>query len=440
MNCVGHQSQGLWRHPRDRSSGVHVDRALGRAGPDAGARLLRRAVPGRRPRRLRRVRRRRRRRAAQRRPGPGQRPDARRPVDGGRAPSTSASPSPVNMSFEPPYTFARRMSTLDHLTDGPGRLEHRHRLPRQRGHGRWARTSRPAHDDRYDMAEEYLEVVYRLWEGSWEDDAVVRDRTAGVFADPAKVHRVAHDGELLPRRRRSTCPSRRRSGRPCCSRPARPAAGSASPPATPSACSSPATIASRPRPTVARLREDVAAAGRDPDGVSSARWSRSIVDETTQRPRQTGPTSTRRRPVPRAPSRCCRGGAARTTPGRSTARRRATRSTAAARRGRRTSQPRRATSPWPLVPARRRLARRRRRRARGACARTPGVDGFNLTRQVVPETFMDFVDLVVPELQRRGVHRRDDARARCAGSSPPARPVCRPRIQRPATATRPEAP
>ena len=31
------------------------------------------------------------------------------------------------------------------------------------------------HDTRYDMAEEYMEVVYKLWEGSWQDDAVVRD-------------------------------------------------------------------------------------------------------------------------------------------------------------------------------------------------------------------------------------------------------------------------
>ena len=38
-----------------------------------------------------------------------------------------------------------------------------------------------------------------------------------------------------------------------------------------------------------------------------------------------------------------------------------------------------------------------------------GIDGFNLTRQVMPETFVDFVELVVPELQRRGVYKRDYA-------------------------------
>ena len=39
-----------------------------------------------------------------------------------------------------------------------------------------------------------MEVVYKLWEGSWEDDAALRDRARGIFADPAKVHRVQHEG------------------------------------------------------------------------------------------------------------------------------------------------------------------------------------------------------------------------------------------------------
>ena len=35
---------------------------------------------------------------------------------------------------------------------------------------------------------------YKFWEGSWEDDAVLRDRKRGIFTDPAKVHRVNHEG------------------------------------------------------------------------------------------------------------------------------------------------------------------------------------------------------------------------------------------------------
>ena len=99
------------------------------------------------------------------------------------------------LSFEPPYTFARRMSTLDHLTDGrigwnivTGYLE-----SAAMGMGQGAQTG---HDRRYDMAEDYMGAVYKLWEASWEEGAVRRDAQAGVFTDPSKVHRVRHDGEF----------------------------------------------------------------------------------------------------------------------------------------------------------------------------------------------------------------------------------------------------
>jgi FMN-dependent oxidoreductase (nitrilotriacetate monooxygenase family) len=99
----------------------------------------------------------------------------------------------ANLSYEAPYLFARRMSTLDHLTGGrigwnivTGYLDSAARamgLERQM-----------AHDDRYDMADEYMEVVYRLWEQSWDGDAVLENRAAGIYADPAKVRRVRHQG------------------------------------------------------------------------------------------------------------------------------------------------------------------------------------------------------------------------------------------------------
>jgi FMN-dependent oxidoreductase (nitrilotriacetate monooxygenase family) len=44
------------------------------------------------------------------------------------------------------------------------------------------------------MADEYLEVVYKLLEGSWEDDAVVADKESGLFVDPEKVHEIGHEG------------------------------------------------------------------------------------------------------------------------------------------------------------------------------------------------------------------------------------------------------
>jgi alkanesulfonate monooxygenase SsuD/methylene tetrahydromethanopterin reductase-like flavin-dependent oxidoreductase (luciferase family) len=92
------------------------------------------------------------------------------------------------------------------------------------------------HDARYDYADEYLDVVYKLLEGSWEDGAVLRDRERGSSA----IRKNSSDqpsGQLL--HRGSTSANRRRSARRCCIRPGRPAAGNSLPPATPSACLSP---------------------------------------------------------------------------------------------------------------------------------------------------------------------------------------------------------
>lgn len=98
------------------------------------------------------------------------------------------------LSYEPPYPFARRMSTLDHLTKGrigwnivTGYLN-----SAAKGSGQDKQAS---HDRRYEIADEYMDVVYKLWEASWDDDAVRKDRATGVFTDPAKVRRVKHDSE-----------------------------------------------------------------------------------------------------------------------------------------------------------------------------------------------------------------------------------------------------
>lgn len=101
-----------------------------------------------------------------------------------------------SLSYEPPNTFARKMSTLDHLTNGrvgwnivTGYLN-----SAAKGAGAPKQTE---HDTRYDIAEEYMELMYKLWEGSWEDGAVLRNRETGIYVDPAKVHRVRHDGEYF---------------------------------------------------------------------------------------------------------------------------------------------------------------------------------------------------------------------------------------------------
>ena len=93
-----------------------------------------------------------------------------------------------------PFTFARQLSTLDHLTGGRAAWNIvSSYLPNAAANLGF--DALPAHDDRYDRADEYLEVCYKLWEGSWEDDAVVADQASGVYADPTKVHPIDHRGE-----------------------------------------------------------------------------------------------------------------------------------------------------------------------------------------------------------------------------------------------------
>lgn len=96
-------------------------------------------------------------------------------------------------AYEHPYPFARRLATLDHLTGGRvGWNVVTGYLPSAAQN--LGQEDQMEHDERYDHADEYMDVVYKLLQGSWEDDAVVRDRRTGVFADPARVHDIAHEG------------------------------------------------------------------------------------------------------------------------------------------------------------------------------------------------------------------------------------------------------
>ena len=96
-------------------------------------------------------------------------------------------------SYEPPFAFARRMSTLDHLTDGRvGWNIVTSYLPNAARN--FGLDEQIPHATRYEIADEYMDVVYKLWEGSWDDDAVVVDRERGVFSDAEKVRPIDHVG------------------------------------------------------------------------------------------------------------------------------------------------------------------------------------------------------------------------------------------------------
>lgn len=100
----------------------------------------------------------------------------------------------VSTTYEKPYAFARKFSTLDHLTDG--------RIAwnivtsyLKSGSINLGLEEHFNHDTRYAIADEFLEVCYKLWEGSWEDSAVVKDKEKGIFTDPERVHPISHKGK-----------------------------------------------------------------------------------------------------------------------------------------------------------------------------------------------------------------------------------------------------
>jgi len=195
MNCVGHQSPGLWAHPRDRSwqykdleywadvarilergifDGIFIADVIGYYDVYQGS--------------------------AWHAIHQGAQIPVNDPIQliSAMALVTEHLGFGITAStgFEHPYTFARRLSTADHHSKGrfgwnivTSYLESGARNTGTEG--------LPRHDNRYDVADEYLEVIYKLLEGSWEDGAVLRDRERRVFADPSKVHEIQHRGKYF---------------------------------------------------------------------------------------------------------------------------------------------------------------------------------------------------------------------------------------------------
>ena len=94
---------------------------------------------------------------------------------------------------EHPFNFARRISTLDHASKGriAWNIVTNYLPNASRNFGLDGLT---AHDERYAWADEYVDVTYKLWEGSWDEDALLQDPVTGIHADYDKVHRINHEG------------------------------------------------------------------------------------------------------------------------------------------------------------------------------------------------------------------------------------------------------
>jgi len=194
MATVGHQSAGLWTHPRDRSRGykdletwTELARLLERGLFDG---LFLADVLGTYD-------------VYGGGPNAALQAGAQVPLIDPMLLVSAMAASTTHLGFgvtcslghEPPYMLARRMSTLDHLTKGrmgwnivSGYLDSAARA--------MGSDKQVPHDRRYDLAEEYMAVVYKLWEGSWEDGAVTLDRSSRTFSDPSKVHAVHHHGDF----------------------------------------------------------------------------------------------------------------------------------------------------------------------------------------------------------------------------------------------------
>jgi len=99
----------------------------------------------------------------------------------------------LTVSYSEPFNVARQFASLDHISDGRAGWNIVTSWLGETA-ANFSKIEHPAHDVRYGIAAEYLDVVQGLWD-SWEDDAHVADKATGQFVDPDKLHRLDHKGE-----------------------------------------------------------------------------------------------------------------------------------------------------------------------------------------------------------------------------------------------------
>jgi FMN-dependent oxidoreductase (nitrilotriacetate monooxygenase family) len=100
----------------------------------------------------------------------------------------------LSTAFEHPYSMCRRLSSLDHLSNGRVAWNVVSSYSKSEWESHGAEMSHRTR--RYELLEEYMELCYKLWD-SWEPDAIVADKESGIYADPQKVREVDHQGEFF---------------------------------------------------------------------------------------------------------------------------------------------------------------------------------------------------------------------------------------------------
>ncbi len=100
----------------------------------------------------------------------------------------------VSTSYSDPFTVARQFATIDQISGG--RAGWNAVTTPLEGSGRNYSREHPEHELRYEIADEYLDVIRGLWD-SWDDDAFIRNRETGVYADKSKLHTLGHRGRFF---------------------------------------------------------------------------------------------------------------------------------------------------------------------------------------------------------------------------------------------------
>lgn len=103
--------------------------------------------------------------------------------------------STASTTYYEPFDVARRFQTVDHMLGGRAAWNVVTSVNDAEAHN-MGRLEHMGHDERYDRADEFMEIVHSCWDG-WEDGALVIDKKAGLFADPHKVHRLEYKGKYL---------------------------------------------------------------------------------------------------------------------------------------------------------------------------------------------------------------------------------------------------
>lgn len=180
-------------------------------------------------------------------------------------------------TYYEPFHVARLFATLDLMTKGRVAWNVVTSMNDSEA-ANFGQTEHLEHDLRYDRADEFMEVVMGHWD-TWDDDAIVADKVEGVFADPDKVHRLDHEGRFFKSRGPLSVP-RSQQGHPVILQAGQSGRGLAF-------ASRWAELVFAKYPTLENgrkqykaLKDGIASAGRDPDSVRIAPELKIIVAET----------------------------------------------------------------------------------------------------------------------------------------------------------------